>query len=302
MHINKWFPVHLHTLPAALENFSLAGAIISIEWKPEQLGKYYNWQGEDWPGGHAESIMAFLRNWKKLSAKTPFEDHTNVFFSIEGIISIGDLSLLSKMKKMGLIAFQLFHWIENQYYSPHKGITQKGKELLKAIEKNKIYLDLSHLNGSGLLHVLDNFSGKKIVSHVVCEDLLEWNLMRRSNSMTAKELKLCNAELYGIPFIDDLVSPNSSLTPTHRKAAVRTVAEHLNHLANIVGVNRATLGPDYFDYQIVQNVLNVEVETVKGLDTVQGLQELGNTLAKLGYSFSDIQNIFWRNAANLFCR
>ena len=301
MEINKWFPIHLHTLPDTLKEVTISGAVVSVEWNYKQLGKYYNWKYQPCSENKNISVVEFFQNWKFLSEKTSFRNNPNIFFTIEGLTSIGDLSLLSSLKKKGLISYQLFHWLENEYYSPAKGVTQKGKQLFEVIKKNDIFLDLSHLNGQGLLNVLDTFSGRKIVSHVVCEDLLEWNLMRRSNSMTSDELRLCDAELYGVPFIDDLLSFNSSLISMDRKVEIQTVAEHLKYLSNIVGVDRVAIGPDYFDYQIVKDALNIEVKTIIGLEHDQGLQKLANALKALNLSNSEIQGIFWKNAMNIFC-
>lgn len=294
--MDKWFPIHLHKLPHTLRDFSLAGGIISVEWKPKLLHSYYNWDSP-LPQEPGKRIIAFLENWKYLASRNPLTTCKNMFFSIEGESSLGDLNLIPHMKEKGLIAVQIFHQLfPSDYYQPSSGLTLLGKKLLKILEEYDIYLDLSHLQGIALKQILENFDGKKIVSHVVCEDMLEWSLVRRSNAMSEEEIKACNADIYGIPFIDDIVSPKASLSSVHRNVSIELVARHINRISQIVGSNRVALGPDYFDFEIVRNIVNAEVQVVSGLDTVSGLQKLGEELSQMEYSPVQIENIFYKNA------
>jgi membrane dipeptidase len=298
INIDKWFPIHLHVLPKSLDDFMITGAVVSVEWNLSLLKKYYNWTGT-WPKASGERILAFFRHWKQLSKESVLGHCHNILFSIEGESDLGNLTLLPKMKENGLVAFQLFHWLPNKYYDPSHGLTKMGLKLLRVLEDCDIYLDMSHLKGHGLIQVLEKFAGKKIVSHVVCEELLDWSLVRRSNAMSAQELVLCDADIYGVPFIDDLISPNACFTSAQRKVQIKNVAQHILVLAGIVGHHRVSLGPDYFDYQIVYERLGVEVNVISDLDTPLGLEKLSNSLIKLGYSTQQIENIFWRNAERI---
>lgn len=297
--IEKWFPIHFHRFPHGVSDFSLVGGIVSVEWNPKLLKKYYNWESS-WPEEPGERIIAFLENWKYLASHNQLASCNNMFFSVEGESSLGNLNLIPQMKEKGVIAIQIFHQLfSNDYCIPSSGLTLLGKKLLKILVECNIYLDLSHLQGTILKQILANFIGKKIVSHVVCEDMLEWSLVRRSNAMSEDEIKACDADLYGVPFIDDIVSPEASLSPVHRNVSIELVARHIDRISQIVGSDRVALAPDYFDFEIVRNMVNAEVQVVPGLDTVNGLRELSEKLGEIGYASFQIENIFYKNAERI---
>jgi len=111
--------------------------------------------------------------------------------------------------------------------------------------------------------------------------------------MTPEELCACDAKLYGLPFIDDLLSPVGTCDPSIRKTGIELLAQHIACMVEIVGIDRVALGPDYFsesDYKILG------VNTVPGMDTPYGLNMLQQCLHCKGFSKSDIDAIFFKNA------
>lgn len=285
--MNTWFPIHLHYYPKDLAK--PAGAIVAIECDKGLLRKYY---GSDCGWG---TISGFIEAWPRLALSTGLEG-VDVQFSIEGYLDSLDVSHLGWMRRNGLSVIQLHHWGPTKFFDPAEGPTAEGNELLSHIMKNGMWLDLSHLQGRLLQSVLDRYCGKRIVSHVVCKELLEDGV--RSNALTDEELYKCKADLYGVPFVDDLLSKKAELQPEERTASIKTIGAHIAAIADIVGPDRVALGPDYFDSSILPE--NIAVRPVVGSNEETGLLRLRSDLETRGMSESEIDGIFGENAARVF--
>lgn len=298
-----WCPVHLHDWPDGLISEPVLGALVNIEWNADLINKYYGWEA-DWPDDSEQGMIHFMRIWRQLARKKGIKiaPDAKIAFALEGLDFLTDLNNLPEMRNMGLCSMQLAHIGSNSYYDTRCGLTEDGKRLLEIMYELGITLDLSHLHGTMLNKIIRQFPGKRIVSHVVCESLLNWNLMRRSNAMTDEELRMCDAELYGVPFVDELLSPNASMKCNERNVTVETVAKHILHLIDIVGLDKVALGPDYFDYCEFKNVYGVEVRTVLNMDDLLGLSQLAVHLKNSGMNEIQIEHVFWRNAKEFICR
>jgi len=291
----KYYPIHTHYLPKSLNQVELVGAIICIEMKENFLNTYYGYASTKQKIG----VLTFLKKWDELS-RNSISLGFRPYFAIEDETGIEDISDLPELRTLGLISIQLQRKRkETIFFHPKTGVTGTGKILLYKMADFDIFLDLSHLHGPVLNHIIDHAPGRRIVSHVVCKDLFPWSLTTRANSMSAEELLKCDAQLYGVPSIDDLISPYACEKKAKRSATIRHVAEHIVKLTEIVGLERVALGPDYFDYTSTNN-LYLEIGIITNLDQKQGPMQLRNELEDMGLSQEDIASIFWGNAWRVF--
>jgi microsomal dipeptidase-like Zn-dependent dipeptidase len=295
----KWYPIHTHCMPDSLANVELVGSVFCVEMEPTLVHKYYGWS-DHWPDTPIERIKTFLKSWNKLCAGQKTWLPYRPLFALESEADLGNLHELPELQSLGLASIQfLREKRDTAYFNMVHGVTDKGRALLDKMAELDILLDLSHLHGPLLEHVLSKAPGRRIVSHVVCLNAFPWSLARRANAMNSTELRACNAELYGIPFVDDLVSRKPCLTVAERKADIADVATHVVRLVEVVGKERVALGPDYFDYASL-NPTGIEVGTVAGLEEREGLASLWQELCRRGLSDADVANIFWGNAKRLF--
>jgi microsomal dipeptidase-like Zn-dependent dipeptidase len=173
------------------------------------------------------------------------------------------------------------------------------------MEEIGMILDLSHLQGDDLAAILKEYKGRKIASHMVCQDLLGPGRSRRANALSEEEIRVCGAELYGVPFLDDLVSKESHMTSKERRTSIADIANHVIRLCNIVGVDRVALGPDYFepdllgDYGISKRDC-FDVNPVPDIDKPKGMQALYDNLRSEGLTGSELEKIFYINAEKAF--
>ncbi len=297
--LSTWFPIHLHRLPPTLGEVPLAGAVVSIEWRASALADFYGWT-TSWPSAPGERLLAFVRHWRDLSSRTPLGQASMVRFSVEGETDFGDLDILTPLRQAGLVWVDIFRAPTNCYFDRHQGLTDAGRQLLAEMERLGIGLDLTHLPEAALPHILETWSGRRLASHVVCADLLEWSLFQPQNAWSAAALRACEADLYGVPFVDDLVSLRKTPSRVEREACIETVAHHILHLVQLVGVGKVALGPDFFDYKQWE-VEGIEVDTVAGLEQPEGLALLFSSLQAGGLSGEEVESVFWRNASRVVC-
>ncbi|MEA5089610.1 membrane dipeptidase [Solidesulfovibrio sp.] len=273
----RWYPIHTHLLPAGLAGTKLVGAVLCLP-----------------PAGAIADIEAGMAQWpgKEQMAFCPL-------FSLEQETDLGNLGALPRLRSLGLVSLQLLRERKNSmYFDLARGLTDSGTALLRRMADLDMLLDLSHLHGPVLTHVLNAAPGRRMVSHVVCQEVFPWSLTRRANAMDDAELAACDAELYGIPFVDDLVSARPSLTRAERQAGVGDVADHILHLARVVGPERVALGPDYFDYDTLAGA-GIEVGSAGELDQVEGLARLWQALRDRGLNEGEVEGVFWRNASRV---
>ncbi|MFH1020577.1 MAG: membrane dipeptidase [Pseudomonadota bacterium] len=289
-----WFPIHLHRLPPTLANAPLVGAVVSIEWRASALADSYGWTAP-WPSAPGERLLAFVQHWRELSSRTPLAQAGMVRFSVEGETDFGDLAILLSLRQAGLVWLDIFRAPKNRYFDRQQGLTEAGLQLLTEMERLGLGLDLTHLPEAALPHVLEAWSGRRLVSHVVCADLLEWSLFQPHNALSDSALLACEAELYGVPFLDDLVALRKTILRAEREAHIETVAKHILHLARLVGVGKVALGPDFFNYKQWE-AERIEVDTVAGLEQPEGLAALFSALRAEEMSEEEAEGVFWRNA------
>lgn len=288
-------------LPSGLRNTPLAGVVVAVETNPALLSEYYGRKTWEWKAEKdVDQILEFLDRWESF-AWEGMVPRDLVWFSIEHeTVDLG--GRLKELCCRGLSTIHLCHWGPNQYFTPDAGVTVAGEALLQEMADHEILVDLTHIPVCAMKSVLAKCPARKILSHVVCEDGLERSIIRRSNAFSATMLEECDAELYGIPFIDDIVSLVAREKPQERISTAKIIVKHLQRMAEIVGWERVALGPDYFSPSIARISLGYEVGTVVGMDSVAGLEELETGLEKLGWNNDAIEGVFWRNALRVFGR
>ena len=285
-----WLPVHLHCIPDAIWRTPLKGMVLSAEWRPQVLEKMFGVPCD--ANDPFSGLMFYLEHSEAL--RPADMQGLPMLFSAEGVPDFGDPGRLVDLRNAGLQAVQLYHQMaECRYISAFSGVSGDGRVLLRAMAEADIFLDISHLHGALLQHVLGESPCRKIASHIVCEALLQKNIARRANAMSDAELVSCGAELFGVPFVDDLVGFADGGGGAAAGVRVDDVAMHILHLADVVGVERVCLGPDYF---AESSMAGLGVGIVEGMAEASGLKALFEILRLRGMSTDEVEGVFWVNA------
>ncbi|QDP99863.1 membrane dipeptidase [Lysinibacillus fusiformis] len=209
--------------------------------------------------------MVHITEWSQLDTLAPHE--IGAILSLEGCSPIGeDSAKLSAILDAGVKLVGLTWNEENAVaYGAEQdaklGLKPFGKEVVNLLNERDIIIDVSHLNEQGFWDVLP-LAKHIIASHSNARALC--NHPRNLTDAQAKALVEHGGHIH-VVYFPDFIGENATLDD---------LVTHVNHLADLVGVEHIGLGSDY-----------------DGIDrTVQGLAHAGevqNLLEALREHFTD---------------
>jgi membrane dipeptidase len=158
------------------------------------------------------------------------------------------------------------------------GLTDAGKELVRACNRMRILVDLSHLNEQGFRDVMAASDAPLVATHsnvhALCEsarNLTGWQLgaIRESGGMV------------GLNFATGFLREDGRMVP---QADPEIMIRHLDALLEALGEDGVGLGSD-FDGAVVPSAIG----------DVAGLPVLTDLMLKHGYGSDLVEKIAWRN-------
>jgi membrane dipeptidase len=240
---------------------------------------------------------------------------------MEGGHSIdGSLGVLRQMYALGARYMTLAHfknngWADSATDDPaHDGLTEFGKDVVREMQRIGMLVDLAHVSEATMMDALDVARAPVIFSHsgaravdgasrnvpdtvldrlkanggivmadaypsYVSEAVRQWAAGRAGEEARQKTL------LAGQP--DKVKEALSAWEAAHPapKATVAELADHIDHLRSVAGIDHIGLGGDYD---------GMETGPV-GMEDVSGYPALFAELARRGYSQDDLEKIASRN-------
>jgi membrane dipeptidase len=160
-------------------------------------------------------------------------------------------------------------------------------------------IDISHLAPAGVNDVLDVTNGPIIASHsnarAVCDHPrnLEDEIIRRIAE---------RGGMIGLTLFSTLINKQKEL------ATVEDLADHIDHIARLVGIDFVGLGPDFSEFSIRISQWSGARGNMEGLQygnkesyfhpelrDWRHLPNISRTLLKRGYSEGDIEKVLGEN-------
>lgn len=229
-----------------------------------------------------------LEAWQKDPEHTPI----GLIRSLEGADSIVSFRHLEKAYEDGLRAIGPAHYGPGTYAQGTDatgGIGQKGRDLLKEMERLNIILDATHLCDESFWEALDNFRGPVCASHNNCRSLVPHN--RQFSDEQLKVLiereAVIGAALDAWMLTTGWIRGKS--TPQSESVSLRNVADHIDHICQLAGNTlHAGIGSD------LDGAFGTE-QSPKDLNTIADLQKIPPLLKERGYTDHDINNICSQN-------
>ncbi|GLW02096.1 dipeptidase [Streptomyces lavendulae] len=240
----------------------------------------------------------------------------------EGGHSINNsLATLRALHRLGVRYMTLTHndtidWADSATDEPrHGGLTDFGREVVREMNRVGMLVDLSHVAATTMRDAIAVSSAPVIFSHssarAVCDhprnvpdDVLELLPVNGGVAMAAFVPKFIlpaavewtaaadeNLRAHGFHHLD--TSPEAM--ELHRAfeagrprpvATAATVADHLDHMREVAGVDHIGIGGDY----------DGTAFTPSGLDDVAGYPNLIAELLARGWSRADLAKLTWSNA------
>jgi len=240
---------------------------------------------------------------------------------MEGGHSIGsDLGVLRQMHALGARYLTLTHsantpWADSATDEPeHDGLTDFGRDVVREMQRIGMLVDLSHTSEATMLDALDVAQAPVIFSHsgaravngharnvpdnvlsrlkdnggivmvVALPGFLNEKARQRGADRAAERARLQSLWL-GRP--DQVEAGLAAWDAQHPDvlATVSDVADHIDHVRKVAGIDHIGLGADYDGMDTGP----------RGMEDVAGYPALFVELARRGYSQADLEKISSRN-------
>jgi membrane dipeptidase len=230
---------------------------------------------------------------------------------LEGKPSLNLLSSLRVFYRLGVRSCQLVGNGRNRLADgtaqarTKGGLTRFGRDVVKEMNRLGMVIDVAHLIDQGFWDVLELSSDPVIDSHsnarAVCD---------HPRNISDERIKAMaeNGGVIGLNFYAALVN-NNGAHPT-----IGDLIKHINHIAELVGVDHIALGPNFSGYDTLTPIQLMrrpgfiegvnyglrESDYISGADDVTKLPLVTEALVKHGYSDEDIKKILGDNFLRLY--
>jgi membrane dipeptidase len=212
--------------------------------------------------------------------------------SLEGADSIITLKHLERSYTQGLRAVGPAHYgpgIYAQGTDATGGLGQRGRELLKEMERLGIILDVTHLCDESFWEAFDRFQGRIWASHSNCRALVPHN--RQFSDEQIKAL-IERGAVIGAALDAWMLVPGwvrGKTTPESVGLKVERLLDHIDHICQLAGNARhCGIGSD------LDGAFGRE-QTPADLDTIADLSRLVTILSARNYDADDIELIMHGN-------
>ncbi|MBL7699165.1 MAG: membrane dipeptidase, partial [Chitinophagaceae bacterium] len=212
--------------------------------------------------------------------------------SLEGADSLVNLDYLQKAYGYGLRACGPAHYGPGRYApgtGMSGGLTSKGRELVKEMDKLRMILDVTHLTDEGFSEALSIFKGPVWASHHNCRSLV--NYQRQLTDDQVKILIERGAVIGGVLDTWMLVPGWKTGVDTSeaRDVTLERLIDNYDHICQLAGnTDHIAIGSD------LDGAYGKE-QSPRDIDTIADLQKLQGMLAARGYSHEDIEKVFYKN-------
>jgi membrane dipeptidase len=158
------------------------------------------------------------------------------------------------------------------------GLTDLGKELVRACNRLRILIDLSHLNEHGFWDAAGISEAPLVATHSNAHALSP-----HSRNLTDKQLAAIRETggMVGVNFANSFLRPDGA---RDADAPVELVVDHLEYMLEQVGEDGVGIGSDFDGAKIPA-----------GIGNAAGLQNLVEVLRTRGFAESTIEKVCFRN-------
>jgi membrane dipeptidase len=236
------------------------------------------------------------RHWERWTLDSDAEP-IGFILAMEGADPIIEPSQAVEWWNLGLRSVNLAHYGKSRYAvgTGEEGpLTPEGIQLLKEFQRLGMILDATHLCDTSFFQAMEIFKGPVLASHNNCRALVPDG---RQFSDEQIRLLIERDAVIGAALDAWMLAPGWNKGVTSREVVrLEAVADHIDHICQIAGNGRhAAIGSD------LDGGFGTE-QTPVGMDRISDLQDLGETLARRGYSDATMNDIFHNNWLRFFLR
>jgi membrane dipeptidase len=158
------------------------------------------------------------------------------------------------------------------------GLTDRGIELVRACNRLKIMIDLSHLNEKGFWDVSRLSDAPLVATHSNA-----WEICKHSRNLTDKQLAAIRESrgMVGVNFATSFIRPDGQ---RNDHTPLEEMIRHMDHLIEHVGVDGVGLGSDFDGATIPAEI-----------GDVTGLPRLVDAMRRHGYDEATLRKLCFEN-------
>ena len=214
------------------------------------------------------------------------EGRMYAFLAVEGMEAIGgDLSGIDRYVDFG-VRIGMLTWNEENFLAtgakgdPGSGLTDLGRQAVRRMQKQRMIVDVSHLNDGGFWEVVRLTQGPVIASHSNCRRLCD---VRRN---------LTDDQLRAIRDTGGVVGLNVHHAFVHadpKQQTAQMLARHAAHMADVMGIEHVACGFDFCEFFGPGN------EGAKGLEDCSGIPNFLWELEEVGMTAREVDLVCRKN-------
>lgn len=243
-----------------------------------------------------DALESHVKAWEA----GPPEDHPlGLILSMEGADPVLEPGHVAEWWDAGLSIIGPAHYGVSPYAhgtGTEGGLLPAGRQLLRAMERTGMVLDVTHLSDESFEEALDAFGGPVLASHHNCRALVPGQ--RQLSDRQIRQL-LARGAVIGAALDAWMLYPGWIRGQTRPDAVgvrLEAVAAHIDHVCQLAGdAEHSGIGSD-LDGGFGREQCPCD------LDTVADLSRLGGILAGRGYGEEAVRGILYENWVNFFRR
>ena len=243
---------------------------------------------------YCKDTVMIVRSYEDI-AKALAENKFYILIGLEGLSSIGEnLDMIDFFYDFGARHASLTWNEENALATgaqgnADRGLTELGKKAVKKINQKNMLMDVSHLNDKSFWDVVNVTDKPIIASHSNCRALCD--VPRNLSDDQLKKI----AETGGLVGINSF---NEFVHKDKEKQTIEMLAQHVVHMAEVIGTDHIGIGMDYCDFldgSAMSSFSSQETSYTLGLEDASKTYNIITELEKVGFSKEEIEKIAYKN-------
>jgi membrane dipeptidase len=199
----------------------------------------------------------------------------------------GSLAVLRAYARLGVRYLTLTHWLTSEFADSatddpqHGGLSERGRELVRELNRLGMLVDLSHVAESTMRDALDETSAPVIFSHSSCRAVTD-HVRNVPDEVLGRLAE--NGGVIMLTFVPQFVSEDyrrwlaAGREGPKPRVTIADVADHVEHARAVAGVAHLGLGGDF----------DGTPEFPEGLESVAGYPALLEELARRGWAADEL--------------